>query len=383
MSSEETNTNRTESPAGSGPVENEEQHWYCSLPPVRERVFEPGVTPDRTSLILVSEKKWVNGTVLRYYFFDKETDGQTVFFTDGTSEWRTWTTSNAEKAVVRQAFEVWKQVGIGLEFKEVNSRDEAEIRIGFLRGDGAWSYIGRDILNIGRDQRTMNFGWDLTRQPDEIDTAVHEIGHTLGFPHEHQNPNAGIIWDEDAVYAALAKPPNRWDRSKTFYNIIRKIEPDTVQGSNWDPNSIMHYPFGPGMINEPAQYRNGLSPAGHLSERDKTWVKTFYPPLEADYPELKLFRSVRLKFAPGHQGNFTINPKFTRYYNMRTFGTSDTVMVLFEDEDGELRYRTGDDDSGKDRNASIRVKLIKGHKYILRIRLYYAERSGETAVMIW
>ena len=27
------------------------------------------------------------------------------------------------------------------------------------------------------------------------DTALHGIGHTLGLPHEHQNPNAGIVWD--------------------------------------------------------------------------------------------------------------------------------------------------------------------------------------------
>jgi hypothetical protein len=58
-------------------------------------------------------------------------------------------------------------------------------------------------------------------------------------------------------------------------------------------------------------------------------------------------------------------------------------MVLFEDEDGHLRYRTGDDDSGEETNASIRFKLIKGHEYVLRIRLYYRNRSGETAVMMW
>jgi hypothetical protein len=34
-------------------------------------------------------------------------------------------------------------------------------------------------------------------------------------------------------------------------------------------------------------------------------------------------------------------------------------------------------------NASIRFKLIKGHEYVLRIRLYYRNRSGETAVMMW
>jgi hypothetical protein len=335
-------------------------------------------------LILMSDKKWVNGTVLHYYFFDRPTDGQTVFFSDGTSEFRTWTTGNAEKDVVRGAFQRWKDVGTGLEFKEVATRDEAEIRIGFMRGDGAWSYVGREILDVGGGSRTMNFGWNLTSQAREIDTAIHEIGHTIGFPHEHQNPNAGIVWNEEAVYAALAQPPNSWSREKTFYNIIRKISPDVVQGSNWDPNSIMHYPFEAGLIKEPAQYQAGLFPAGGVSERDKTWVKTFYPPLTgADFAELKPFQSIDLSLSAGQQMNFYINPTATRFYTIRTFGESDTVIVLFEDEAGELRYRTGDDDSGEDTNASLRVKLVKGRRYVLRLRLYYADRVGETAVMLW
>src|SRR5688572_20147329 len=229
----------------------ETKYSYCSLPPVPPRVFDPGVSPGRAELILVSAKKWVNGTRLHYYFFDQETDGEEVVLANGTRKWVPWTTGDAEKEVVRRTFQVWKDVGIGLEFEEVGSRDDAEIRIGFMRGDGAWSYIGRDVRDQARDDRTMNFGWDLTRHALEIDTAIHEIGHTLGFPHEHQNPNAGIVWDEEAVYAALAQPPNSWDRNKTFHNIIRKIDPDTVQGSSWDPNSIMHYPFGSGLIKEP------------------------------------------------------------------------------------------------------------------------------------
>lgn len=108
-------------------------------------------------------------------------------------------------------------MGIGLSFQEVSSRTEAEIRIGFLKGDGSWSKgLGRAILNNGTNDRTMNFGWDITRTPREIDTAIHEIGHSLGFPYEHQNPNAGIIWDEEKVYTQLAKPPNEWSREKTF-----------------------------------------------------------------------------------------------------------------------------------------------------------------------
>lgn len=366
MSEQEQNTSAQGYGADAVPsVEQGERYAHCELPLVPERVFEPDVNPDRAALILVSGKKWVSGTVLHYYFFD------------GSEE---------ERNVVRKAFDTWKNLGIGLRFEEVDSRDEAEVRIGFKRGDGSWSLVGRDVIDLdpGPDKRTMNFGWDLTRHPREIDTAVHEIGHTIGLPHEHQNPNAGIVWDEEAVYAATAQPPNRWSREKTYYNIIRKISPDTVQGSQWDPNSVMHYPFEPGLIKEPAQYRNGLIPAGGLSERDKSWVRTFYPPLdEADYEELNPVESVRLALAPGEQRNFVIRPQATRYYEVRTFGTSDTVMVLFEDLNGEPRYLTGDDDSGQDRNAYIRVKLRKGRKYLLRIRLYYASRAGETAVMMW
>jgi hypothetical protein len=357
---------------------------YCSLPQVPPRVFAPNTEPGRARAILKLAAKWVNGTALRYYFFDQSSDGQTVFFNNGTSEWRSWATSEAEKNVVRRAFQMWKALGIGLDFKEVAVRTAAEIRIGFMRGDGAWSHIGREILNLGADKRSMNFGWDLTRRAQEIDTAVHEIGHTLGLPHEHQNPNAGIVWNEEAVYTALGGSPNFWDRAKTFHNIIRKIEPDTVQGSNWDPDSIMHYPFEAGLIDQPVQYRSGLTPASGLSERDKTWVKTFYPRLGAtDYEDLKPFDSKRLSIREGEQRNFVIRPEATRNYEIRTFGTSDTVIVLFEDESGELRYRAGDDDSGEDRNAYLKFKLVAGRRYVLRVRLYYASQAGETAVMLW
>ena len=69
---------------------------------------------------------------------------------------------------------------------------------------------------------------------------------------------------------------------------------------------------------------------------------------------------------------------------IRTFGTSDTVIVLFErTASGRDAYVTGDDDSGEDRNAYIRRRLHASRTYVLRIRLYYAADSGETAVMWW
>lgn len=346
-------------------AENGQRYSVCGLPTVPEPVFDRNVNPMRQALIRVNDRKWANGTVLHYFFFD---------------------TTEEQKNVVREAFDTWKNVGIGLRFEEVDSPVEAEIKIGFLRGDGAWSFVGTDVIDLapGPNERTMNFGWDLTRDPREIDTAVHEIGHTLGLPHEHQNPNAGIVWDEEAVFAALAQPPNEWDRERTHFNIIRKIDPDTVQGSKWDPDSVMHYPFEAGLIKEPARFRSGLTPAGGLSDRDETWVRNFYPPLsDADHQELRPLESVPLGVEAGGQRNFVLKPEATRYYEIRTFGTSDSVMVLFEEQNGEPRYLTADNDSGEDRNAYIRVKLMSGHRYILRIRLNYVSSAEETAVMCW
>lgn len=341
---------------------------YCNLPEVAERQLPDDISPHRARLIRYIDKKWMNGTKIRYYFF-----------TSGP-----YAGANEQIAVVREAFRIWESIGIGLVFEEIFDISEAEVRIGFEQGAGSWSYVGRDVLAFpGQSERTMNFGWDLTRDPRGVDTPVHEIGHTLGFPHEHQNPFAGIQWNEEAVYEYFGGPPNNWDRQTTFQNILRKLSTGEVGGSDWDPNSIMHYAFPAGLIVEPERYQSGIRPAGGLSQQDISQAKLFYPPLEETYPELKVFRSEMLSLAPAEQKNFVIRPDATRTYTIQTFGEADTVIVLFEDQNGDLKYVAGDDDSGTNTNASLRVRLYKNRQYVLRIRLYFNYSAGQTAVMMW
>jgi hypothetical protein len=328
--------------------------------------------------------KWANGTTLRYSFFtDQNAHGSMVTYADGTQEWRTWVGAEVQRQIVRKAFEKWKSVGIGLDFKEVQDRAEAEIRIGFMEGDGTWSYLGTDVLKHGAAERTMNFGWDLRGAGGE-DTALHEIGHTLGLPHEHQNPKAGIVWDEEAVYTALAAPPNNWPRETTFHNIISKIPADSVQGSDWDANSIMHYPFDAGMILQPEKYRTEpLMPAGGLSERDKAWVLTFYPAMEPEMPKLDRGVSQMLEVRSGQQANFLFEPTSTDKYKVQTFGACDTQIVIFEEVDREWRFLASDDDSGDDRNAHVGVHLRRGRRYSVRVRLKHAVGGAKPTVMLW
>jgi hypothetical protein len=351
-------------PAGSAsPVEMD-----CGMPVMPPREMDSNVSFERESLIRYTARKWVNETVIRYYFFDSG-----PFAVDAT-----------QKAHIEQGFDVWRGVGIGLIFEEVSSIDAAEVRIGSLAGDGYWSYVGTDVLNIGQQERTMNFGSPLSQDSRHENVAVHEIGHTLGFPHEHQNPLAGIVWDEPAVLNRFSGPPNNWDESKIRHNILRKIPRSQVDGSDWDRDSIMHYSFPAGLINEPVEFQTRpLSPAPGLSDRDKEQALFFYPSPTPTHPSLTPFQSVQLDLVAGRQADFSFTPSATRTYTIQTFGRTDSVMVLFEDVNGDNVFVDGDDDSGWGRNAQIRTRLYAGRSYNIRIRMYYKWASGSMAVMLW
>ena len=334
---------------------------HCDVRLQTVPVLSPELAAPRLRAIRLIRSKWVNGTVLHYCFLDGP---------------------EPQHQAVRNAFQEWKDLGIGLEFEEVADRSETEVRIAFDQSDGSWSYVGRDVLGIAVEEPTMNFGWDLTDDYGRT-TALHEIGHTLGLPHEHQNPFAGIVWDQENVYEYFSGPPNVWSRQQTEHNVLRKLDPSEVEGSPWDPESVMEYWFPRGLINEPAEYRDGLYPAGGLSELDKEWARRWFPPLAPAIPTLQPFESVPLSLAPGGQADFTIEPTASRRYHLATFGTADTVLVLFEDVNGKLRYVRGDDDSGTDRNAHISAKLLRERRYVARVRLYWAGESGQTAIMYW
>ena len=308
----------------------------------------------------------MNQTVIHY-----------CFFTSGH-----FSVPKTQADAVRQAFAAWKAVGIGLDFAEVQQLSEAEVRVGYSEADGSSaSAVGRGVLQVPLNEPTTVYGWNLTT-PYGKGTALHELGHVLGMEHEHQNPFAGIVWHEQAVYDSLAKPPNSWSHATTFHNILEKLSQQQVQGSTWDPDSIMEYEFEPGLIDLPEQYDvGGLVPPGTLSKADKEWAVKWYPAAKAKENVLQPFKSVAVNLAAGQQADFVIQPTSSRKYTMATQGASDTLLVLFEEVGGTPRYITADDDSGTDRNASITYKLFKDRTYHLRLRLYYPGQSGTTSVM--
>src|SRR5712671_6019892 len=110
-------------------IESADSHPHCSTPPQPPLELPASMPIDRQRALMVGASKWVNGTVLRYGFFDS----------DPHAAWAP--ASQAQADVVRQAFANWKALPLGLDFQEVDDLGEAEVRIAFDQSDGSWSYI--------------------------------------------------------------------------------------------------------------------------------------------------------------------------------------------------------------------------------------------------
>lgn len=320
----------------------------------------------RLSLIRMEASKWINGTRLFYHFLPDDGEGY----------------NDQQKNAVRNAFQTWKDLGIGLSFQESPDAQRAQIKIGFDYTDGSWSYVGRDSLAYAKDNaKSMNFGWDLTTPYGRI-TALHEIGHALGFPHEHQNPLSGIEWNKPVVYKYFQGPPNNWNISQIDHNIISQIPKDAVRGSKWDPDSVMHYSFKAGLIKVPERYmKEDLVPPLKLSKQDKEMIRKFYPALSVSdrYPALKPFISSLIELNPGGQSDFYIKVNQNRLYTIQTFGLLDSVMVLFDAQD--MSVIKGNDSSGSNENSKIEANLQQDKDYILRLRLHYTNEDHGSVML--
>lgn len=117
----------------------------------------------------------------------------------------------------------------------------ADIRIEFDRTGGAWSYLGTDILTSEKTECTMNFGWF------DVPTTLHEFCHALAMVHEHSNPNGKPINWSVCRITNWANASQGWNAETIKENIVEKYKVDQINGSEFDPLSIMLY-FYPGNV---------------------------------------------------------------------------------------------------------------------------------------
>ncbi|MBP7146992.1 MAG: peptidase [Acidobacteria bacterium] len=315
-----------------------------------QRMLRPGVVRG----ILVKNSMWPNGSTL------------TIGFVGGTMQ---------QQARVKEAAEQWTRHA-NLKFEFVD-RPNAPIRVGFDENDGSWSYVGTDALEFP-DAQTVNFGW--------LDEGVvlHEFGHAIGMGHEHQNPAGGLQWNEQAVIRDLGGPPNNWPPEVTRHNVIEKYSADQVNGTTFDPDSIMLYAF-------PASWTvNGVATHANerLSDTDKQFIASAaaYPrtaPQDDLVVNLEVGGPARAASIgkPGEEDLFCFRVTDAGGHSVWTEGPTDVVMRLYGPDD-RTRLVDEDDDSGKALNARITRALQPG-EYLVQVRHYnLSSGTGDYSVQV-
>ena len=301
--------------------------------------------------ILVRNKMWPNGSTLRVCFLEGSSEQQ--------QQIKTWVTQ-------------WTACA-NLYFDFVDDT-QADIRIGFADGEGSWSAVGTDARDTSLfpiNEKTMNFGWQL----DE-GTVLHEFGHAIGLGHEHQNQQGGIQWNETKVISALSGAPNYWSPEMTRHNVLRKYNIDQINGTAFDPDSIMLYFF------PSAWTKNGVSTHANtrLSNTDKNFIssRAAYPNKEKSQQALirDIYIDQILDADIGQAGEedlyrFVIREK--QFYHIETMGKTDLVMRLYGPDQNTLLIAE-DDDSGQAYNAKISRKLSAG-TYLVQVRHFNPEQG--------
>ena len=156
---------------------------------------------------------------------------------------------------------------VNLKFEFVDNFREAQIRVGFNPSGGAWSYVGTDNYDIPINERTMNLGWF------DVGTVIHEFLHSIGLAHEHQSPYGNLIdWNFDSLYD-WAQTTQGWDKQQVYQQIIKRYSTSEVNGTDYDPNSVMLYFFDKSLTNN----NKGTTYNPRMSITDIKYVMSLYP----------------------------------------------------------------------------------------------------------
>jgi hypothetical protein len=154
---------------------------------------------------------------------------------------------------------------VNLDISFVEKPEQANVRVSFKPGS-AWSLVGTDHLHEPT-KPTINLGWF------DVPTTIHEFCHMLGMIHEHQNPDGeSIKWDDAAVFK-WASESQGWSEKTTEENIIHKYDKSSVNGSSFDPLSVMLYFFPSYLTTNNVGTKQNL----RFSGEDVLWISKMYP----------------------------------------------------------------------------------------------------------
>ena len=163
------------------------------------------------------------------------------------------------------------------EFSNVSfsfSQTDPQVRV-TRGGQGYWSYVGTDILQIPRHQPTMCLqGFTMETSEKEFRRVVrHEVGHTLGCPHEHMRSDIVNRLDQQKTIKYFQQTQG-WSAAMTQQQVLTPLNESSLMGTPAaDVTSIMTYAL-PGIITKDGQPIPG---GNDFAPQDREFFAKLYP----------------------------------------------------------------------------------------------------------
>lgn len=173
------------------------------------------------------------------------------------------------RARILTHFNAWS---IGVTFVQTNAVGDVRIS----RGPGGYySYLGTDIQHIPSNRQTMNLqSFSMNTPESEFRRVIrHEVGHTLGFPHEHMRKELVALIDPAKAYRYFLATEG-WDKQTVDQQVLTALDDASLLGTPPDQDSIMCYQL-PGQITVNGQpIRGGTD----INTTDAAFALSIYPP---------------------------------------------------------------------------------------------------------
>ena len=173
-------------------------------------------------------------------------------------------------------------------YRDCDSAKPSDMRVGFRMSLASHSRTGTLALDAAPTQPNLfiGIGGVSSRPLSEIrETALHEIGHFLGLPHEHQHP-ASPCPDEFKIQAVCERQDvfaTYTDRERTEMldmmeaQVRLRRDPDKSLIAAYDVASIMHYRFPASLLHGGTASACHTFAARTLSDGDRAKMRRLYP----------------------------------------------------------------------------------------------------------